>query len=247
MRSVVILLVVLAILLTVISADSSKNNLSEEDKIITNLNARHTIEAEVARIKDIRNTQIKTLIKVINHCQSAMIEDKEFIGESGESAILLLGELRATEAVAPLLNFMCFIIDDKTSQKAGSGDYDALINAYQSAVYTALSGIGKPAVEPLINLLRNGAVRTYFGRANLTEAEKQKYREFEEKYDNEDWSSPRAKSKFVRKTLYLIEGDCAIHYLERAYNSETDKTKKDRLADAITKFKEELKAGAYNK
>ena len=222
------------------------NDLTEQDRIITNLSKRHTIEAETTRIKDIRNTQIGALIEVMNTCQRAMTEDKEFVGESGSAAIRLLGDLRAAEAVPPVIDFMCFVIDDKTAQLATGTDYECTVSDFQSAVYDALPKIGKPAVKPLISLLQNGAVRTHFGQGNMTEAEKQKYIADEEKFAAKGGrSSSTEKSKFARKTLYLIEGDCAIHHLERAYNSEPDKIKKDRLAEAIAKFKEELKSGAY--
>jgi hypothetical protein len=48
-------------------------------------------------------------------------------------------------------------------------------------------------------------------------------------------------------TLYRIEGDCAIHRLEKALSEETDKQKKENLVQAIAKMREEIKSGEYIK
>lgn len=235
MKKLLVLVGILVLGLTVVSM-SEENNLSEKDKIVTNLSKRSTAQAEVERVIGIRNTQINALLEVVNNHQQAMVEDREWTGETGEAAINLLGNLRAAEAVKPLINFMCFIMDERIP--FNTFNERLAFTALESAVYNALVKIGKPATEPLITLLREGASRTHFPKG-LTEEGR--------KMIGKDETPKLLKYRLARMTLCFIEGDCVIHRLEKVLNDEADKQKKENLFQAITKIREELKSGVYDK
>ncbi|MFA5795369.1 MAG: hypothetical protein WC980_09950 [Candidatus Brocadiia bacterium] len=247
MRNVTFSLLGLLIISLALPLLFAGNDLSEKDRIISAIKNESTIAKETTRIKEIRNEQINALLEVVNDYQRSVVENRpNRRSVPSEAAILLLGDLRAVEAVEPLISFMCFLIDDETSTGVFGLDYQLAMESLQSAVYDALTKIGKPTIKPLIDLLRNGTNRIHF-RHTLTEDGKKDLIEAEKKFSMKDGSSNGEKARFARKSLYLIEGDCAVHYLERAYNAETDQKKKDNLSEQITKFKEEVKSGAYKK
>jgi hypothetical protein len=218
---------------------TQEKNLTEKGKIIANLKDENTIPQEVARIKEIRNTQIAALTYIINDFQQGLLEDRASLRSvPAENAIKLLGDIRATEAVDSLINFACFMIDEETSRMVTGADWSFTVMAFDSALQDSLVKFGKPTTDSLVKLLKEECVRTHF-TAGLTEEGKKSFKQ----HDN----SNLVKRKFFRKILYLIEGDCAIHRLEKALKEETDKQKKENLSEAITKFREEIKAGAYNK
>ena len=219
---------------------STEESTSEKDRIIANLKDEQTLPGEVARIKEIRQTQIQALLYVITDFQQGLREDRACLRSvPAEESIKLLGCLRADESIEFLISFAGFIIEEDGSPLTlMSTDRMFSQIALRSALQNSLVQIGNPAIEPLITSLKNDVLRTHFPKG-LTEEGK--------KMVEKDETHKFLKYQFARMTLYRIEGDCAIHRLEKAFSEETNKQKKENIAQAITKMREEIKTGVYDK
>jgi len=221
--SIVMVLLSLILIGELLQIVSTEEKLNEKDKIIANLKGDATRNEEIAKIKEIRRIQINALVQIITDYKEDVINKRPNITTYPLTAsIELLGTIRAIEAVNPLIDLVVFEFRDPEGGITNLSSTDAYLAWEETCniCQKALTQIGKPVVPSLINLLKK-------------------------KPSNSLQSG--LKGQFVRKTLYLIEDDCAIHRLEKALKEETDKKKKENLSEAITKFKEELKAGAYNK
>jgi hypothetical protein len=97
-----------------------------------------------------------------------------------------------------------------------------------SLICNALVKIGNLSVPALIELLKVEKPDDYTGEIPYLHTYTQK-------------------NLVARKALYAIDGECVIYRLEKALKEETDKKKKENLSEAITKFRDEIKAGVYNK
>lgn len=232
---VIMILVVLVLMGRFTSTVFTEDDLTEKDKIVANLEnkSKRACESEVARIKEIRRNQIDALVQVIRDSQQDLAVNRPSMTVYPLiSAVELLGDLRATEAVDPLISLSCFDIDRKLSERMTGNDRMAVHRAIKSSSLNALTKIGKPAVPLLINLLKVLKSETTDTSELISKVPKDQVKKT---------LSDAHKSKFFRKVLYLIEGDCAIHRLEAAYKAETDKEKKERLKGAIAKFRSEFK------
>ncbi|MBI4835079.1 MAG: hypothetical protein HY811_09720 [Planctomycetes bacterium] len=217
----------------------TEDKLSEKDKIIIKLKDEDTLANEAKRIKEDRQVQIEALIYVITDIQKGLAEGRPSLRTPpAEMSVQLLGDIRAVESVNTLIDLGCFLIDERTPSISLSTDRDMALRGLESSTEKALSKIGKPAVPELIELIKNGTTRTHFAAGVTNEGKR-----LIQANDN----SNAKKNYFFREMLYLIEDDCAVHRLEKALKEEKDETKKKNLSDAITKFKEELKSGAFNK
>ena len=217
------ILIVIALIGGLFQISSTEEKLNEKDKIIANLKGDATRNEEITKIRENRQIQIDALIQIITNYKEDVINKRPNITIYPLIAsIELLGTFRAIEAVNPLIDLVVFEFKDPESGITDLSSTDAHLAWIErcDVCQKALTQIGKPVVPSLVNLLK-------------------------QKPSNSLQSG--LKGRFVRKTIYLIEDDCAIHHLEKALKEETDKKKKENLSEAISKFKEELKAGAYNK
>lgn len=199
--------------------------------IIVALKDKELRVKETEELKEIRQTHINALLNIVLEYQNAVKGDRLSEYAPIETfiipAVSLLGDFRAVEAVKPLIELMCFEIDNYYS-KMGAGLEDRLqiINVVSSCSATLLK-IGNPSIPVLIELLKVEPPDDYTGEIPAYTYAK--------------------RNLVARKTLYMIEGECAVSHMERALKDEKDKTKNKNLSNAIAKFKEELKSGAYNK
>ncbi|MBI4835076.1 MAG: hypothetical protein HY811_09705 [Planctomycetes bacterium] len=209
---------------TVFTADNSNDN--EKDKIINAFKNENTSPNEVERIKQIRQTQIEALIYIVRDYQQGEKEGRACLRTPPiEDAIKLLGHIRAIEAVEPIVNLIWFEI-------SGGSTIDGEPVTYYIRVTDTDQEFAREAIfsASQTTLVKIGSPTVPFLIKIL-----------------KNGSILPDKNSFALKTIYLIEGDCAIHRLEKTLREEKDETKKKNLTDAITKFKEELKSGAYNK
>jgi len=224
--------------------------LNERDRIIGNLkkDAEPSRKKEVARIKEIRDTQIDALLQVIKDCQQDIIDDypdRDYMAqESAWTAIQILGELRASEAPEHLIDFICFLIDRDTSVPVGGLNSQMAFPIFlEPATQDALVKIGNCSTALLIKVLKGETVYTTrripHCAEKITDPDKQYFK------DGGKYNSTWIKTQFVKRALYLIENDLAIYRLEKALAEETDAKKKEAFSKIIADFKGEIKSGVY--
>lgn len=155
-----------------------------------------------------------------------------------DSVIDLLGELRSAEAAENVVNALCFHIEVMYSESGFSVIwFEKSISTFQNA----LVKIGNPSIAPLLNVIK-GTSRVFtppYMPGLIKEDGKKRL---------ESSLMRKMKEAVARGILYLIVGgDLAIYHLEKALKEEPDEKKKENLSEAITKFREGLKSGVYNK
>jgi hypothetical protein len=211
-----------------------EKNLTEEEKIIYSfVQGGEMCEAKTSKMLQERQTHIKALVGILDLYKKSTSELGFVPGGMGivaESAINLLGELRASESVDSIIDFILFVIKDRRESSGGwekPSGLDALgcFMALSDDSQNALSKIGNPAVLPLINLLKN----------EIPNPEKIQFTK----------DAIEDKNQFAIKTLYQIEGEFLIYHLEKNLGEETDSKKIETLSEVIDKLKEEIKSGVY--
>lgn len=247
--TIILLILLGALVLGQSQIPSSKADLNERDRIIANLKRddEPSREKEVARIKEIRRVQIDALLQIIKECQQDIIDDypeRDYMPlESAGTAIKILGEIRASEALEPLIDFICLLIDRQTAMAVVAFDHQMAFGLlFEPVTQDALVKIGNCSTPLLIKILKGETVYTTRRIPFLSEQTDPA------KQYGRIWSlehSKFLKTRFVKRALYLIEKDLAIYHLEKALAEETDAKKKEEFSKIITEFKEEIRSGLY--
>ena len=142
-RVISILLTSVAVTVVAFSGRASGNDSDDENRSWTVLVKNENRQDEAKRaLEQERHDEIKLLLEIVDAPGDGAAEAFD-VGSTRNTAILLLGKMRAAEAVPSLIKLLLFPDEEFSSDAL---DYLLLVPAGW-----ALAQIGMPAVEPLLS------------------------------------------------------------------------------------------------